>query len=140
MWNIAIVSRIFYIDEPELVIWTGSIDIYDENPLFNTITVKVFTVWAAFDLSFSSTKKSKLELLAKNKKVKSVDFWYQKELNNWVIKTIDTHEHIASEVLLINTNGNKNVYEYEIGISQLMDIYSWDFYSSDLKFDINLEY
>jgi hypothetical protein len=144
-WNTGVWERVFYIDQPELVVWSWSIDMWYVDSIWadfsDTVTITVLTVGAPFDLTFTNTTLPSYV-------PESIPAWngttglgYQQSPFSWTLSVINSNETIASEALLINTNGNKNTYTYNIQIGALIDIaqtageYIWD-----LKFDIDLQY
>jgi hypothetical protein len=144
-WNTATVERDFYIDEPELIVGSGSIDIGDVNHLWvnfsDTVTVQVLTVWAAFDLTFTNTTLLNYDTASIPTWDSSEGFWYQQVPYWGSLSAINTDQVIASQAELINTNGNRNSYTYDIQLWALVDILqAWGDYMWDLKFDINLNY
>lgn len=138
-------ERTFYIDEPELVIGSGSIYLgYVDNfgaDFSDTVTLIVRTVWAPFNLVFSNTTPPLYFPETIPTWDGSIGFWYQQSPFTSTISAINTNQVIGSEPLLINTNGNKNIYTYDIQMWALVDISqaAWE-YIWDLKFDIILQY
>lgn len=136
---------IFYIDEPEIIVWSWAIDVGTINHLTNTfsdtLSIEVLTVWAPFNLNF--TLSSTLDYVTES--IQSWDgnigLWYQQSPYNNTLSVINSNQPLASESLLINTNGNKNSYVYDIQVWAIIEALQagWD-YIWDLKFDIDFQY
>jgi hypothetical protein len=145
VWNTASVERDFYIDQPELIVGSGSIDIGYLNDVINTfsdtVTITVLTVWAAFDLTFSNTSLPTYSTGNIPNWDGSKWFGFEQFPFSGTLSAIWAPQTLTSQALLINTNGNRNSYTYDIQIGALIDItqtageYIWD-----LKFDIDLQY
>ncbi len=122
-----------YIDAPEFTVSTWMIDIWDLNHITNTfsdtVTVTVKTVWAWFDVYMNST--SPLEYW-----IEKIELW---DGTNWFgydpspyssnISNINTNQNIWSQSTNINTNGDKNIYTFDIKIWALIEAYqvSWEY-------------
>ena len=135
----------FYIDEPEFIISTPEIDLWDLSSLTNTfsdvVTVTVKTVWAPFDVTFTNTTSLTSIPNFLTPWNGSTGFWFEQSPFSWSIGPINTDQLIASETILINTNWDKNTYNYDIQLWALVEALqtAWE-YIWDLKFDIDLEY
>lgn len=135
----------FYIDQPEFIVWSGSIDIGSLSSLSNTfsdtVTITVKTVWAAFDVTMD--RSSAFTQWVEEIPSYNGTLWYgyQQTPYAWDISSILTNQNIATQAALINTNGNKNTYTYDIQIWALIDLEqaAWD-YMWNLDFGINLTY
>lgn len=143
--NTSTVARDFYIDEPELIIGSGAIDMWEINHLWtnfsDTVTLEVRTVWAAFDLTFSNSTLPSYSTESIPEWDGTEGYGYQQAPYSGSLSAIWTGQVIASQGELINTNGNRNSYSYDIQIWALVDILqAWGEYIGDIKFDIALEY
>lgn len=135
----------FYIDEPEFLVWSGSIDIGTLSPLSNTfsdtVTLTVRTVWAWFDVTMN--RSSILTQWLEEIPSYNGTVWYGFQQTPYTsnISPILTNQNIVTQAQLINTNWNKNTYTYNIQIWALIDLqqaagdYTWN-----LDFGINLTY
>jgi len=144
--NTTSTSVIFYIDEPEFIISTDTIDIWvldTLNPSFSdSVTIIVKTVWAAFNVSMNTSslpKKSVFEIPAWDG-----TNWYGFDLwpsYSWNINTMWNNEDISSQIAIINTDGNKNIYTYELKLWAIesINLAGWN-YEWYLDFDISLTY
>jgi hypothetical protein len=111
------------------------------NVFSNTVTITVKTVGAAFDVTMdrSSTFSEWWEEIPSYNG--ALWYGYQQTPYSSVISEIWISENIATQAILINTNGNKNTYTYDIQIWALIDLqqaagdYMWN-----LDFSINLTY
>ncbi len=144
--NTSSTGAVFYIDIPEFIISTGSIDIGWVNNLSpnfsNTVTVTVKTVWAAFNVFFNRNGTFDYGSLDSIPSWNSIEwYWYEASPFSGTINTIGLNETIASQVSNINVNGNKNTYTYDIKIWALVNEFqsAWD-YLWALDFWINLTY
>jgi hypothetical protein len=137
---------VFYIDEPELIISTWSLDIWFlENWItkFSTweLNITVKTVWAWFDVILNKTS----PLL--NWTIEIIDWnttewvWYDKNPYTSTINIINTNEIIATQAWSINIDWNKNTYIYSIKLWALIweEQAAWN-YNSDISFWIELNY
>lgn len=138
-------GAVFYIDEPEFTVSTPEINIWELNELSNTfsptVNVTVRTVGGAFNVTMD--RSSSLSYNSENipSYNGTVWYWFQQTPYTGVISEIWTSENIATQVALINTNGDKNTYTYDIQIGALVDIEqaAWD-YMGNLDFNIVLDY
>jgi hypothetical protein len=144
--NSASTWAVFYIDEPELIINTWSLDIWN---LENWITkfsdaefnISVKTVWAGFDLILNKTS----SLL--NWTIEIIDWnwiewvWYDKSPYTSTINLINTNEIIATQAWSINTNWEKNIYNYWIKFwAQIWEEQAAWNYIWDINFWLDLDY
>jgi len=136
IWNIYSTWAVFYIDEPELIISSWSLDIWD---IKNNITkfssselmVTVKTVWAWFDLLLNKDS-SISEWTAIITDWNWVNwFWYDELPYTSTIHFINTNEILATQAWSIDTNGYKNTYIYLINFwaiiwsEQIAWYYEW---------------
>lgn len=143
--NSSSTGAVFYIDEPELIVSTGSIDIGNINNLIesfsDTVTITVRTVGAPFTITLDRTSPFTEGI----ENIPSWDGieWYGYESEPFVntISPINTGEIIGSEIQNINMDGLKNTYTYNIKMWALTSEgqVSWD-YIWDLEFGIDLTY
>ena len=145
-WNSSSTWAVFYIDEPEIIISTWSLDIWNLQVWSNTFspldfTITVNTVWAWFDLIMN--KESALS----NWTVEIIDwnwadwFWYDKSPYTSTINIINNNEVLATQPPSINTDWNKNSYIYNINMWALIleEQEAWN-YSWNINFWIDLNY
>jgi hypothetical protein len=110
---------VFYIDEPEIIVSSGSLDIWDVNngvTKFSSgeLTVTVKTVWAWYNLILNKDS-SLTDWTVNISDWNGVDwFWYDKNPYTSSINLINTNEIIATQTWSININWNKNTYIYTI--------------------------
>ena len=136
---------VFYIDEPEFIIGSSSIDIGNVNSFWNnfsdSITITVKTIGAAFDVTMD--RSSLFEYTPETIPSWDGSLGYGYDLSPYTsnISAIGTNQLIATQVQNINTNGNKNTYTYGIKIGALVDIdqATWD-YEWFLDFWIDFTY
>jgi len=144
-WNTSFTQIIFYIDEPEFIVSTPEIDLWilsSENNVFSpTVTITVKTVGAWFDVTMDRSSPFSEWLDEIPSYNWSLWYGFQQTPYTSVIAEIGSSENIASEWSLINTNGNKNTYTYEVQIWALIDQQqsAWN-YIGDLDFNISLDY
>jgi len=119
VWNWNSTSTDFYIDEPELIVSSWTIDIWDINSWVTKfssweLNITVKTVWAWFNLILNKAN----TLIKWTVEIKDWNwinwFWYDKNPYTSTINLINTNEIIASQTWSINTNWNKNIYIYSI--------------------------
>ncbi len=147
MGNTWSISGVFYVDEPEFIVNTWSLDIWKIekwiakfSPLTFDLTVK--TVWAWFDVIFDQGT----TLTYGTAEVKTWD------LINWVFYNEDQdtlttnimssqYTIINTEPWSINTNWDKNTYIYSIKLWALAwsEQAAWD-YTLDTQFLLELDY
>jgi hypothetical protein len=138
---------VFYIDEPELIVSTGSLNIWtlptgvlDFSTAEITVTVK--TVWAWFDLQVSKDSN-----FSNGTGWVIIDWdglewvWYDLTPYSWTNLDFPGNETLATQVENINTDGNKNSYNYSLKIWNFIDQQqaAWN-YSMDLSFYIIINY
>lgn len=137
---------VFYIDEPELIVSSWSLDIWDiENWVtkFSSgeLTITVKTVWVWFDLILNKdTDLSEWTAIITD--WNGINwFWYDKWPYTSTINLINTNEILASEVENINVNWNKNTYNYTVKFWALVwpEQVAWD-YESLIRFWLDLNY
>lgn len=145
IWNTALSSSIFYIDEPELIISNSLVNIWNviaSTKVFSSdLNITVKTVWAPFNVILNkdwNVLNSSIEMTDWNW---TYWFWYDKSPYTSNISIINNNQVIASQWLLINTNWNKNVYNYslkfwtKVNNTQVAWNYSWK-----IKFTLQLSY
>lgn len=137
---------IFYTDEPELIISTGSLDIWALTPGSNSFsisdfTITVKTVWAWFNVILNNNT---------NLTTWTIDiinwngisgYWFEANPYTSTINLINSNQIIATQAGNINSDWNKNTYVYNINFWANIDWEqaAWN-YSSDIKFWLNLNY
>lgn len=138
-------SIIFYVDEPEFLVSTGTLDLGNINYMSNTfspsitLTVKTIGAWFSVAMNRSSNFTEGTE------NIPSWDWWtgygYQKTPYSGTLQNIAINESLAVQAKNINTNWDKNTYTYDIQIWALIDMQqqSWD-YEWNLDFNIFLDY
>jgi hypothetical protein len=146
IWNWTWTTTDFYIDEPEIIISSWSLEIWNLKAWiqkFSTwsLDITVKTVWAWFDLILnkdSSLTTWTIDILDWNW---STWVWYDKKPYSSTISIINNNEIIASETWSINTNWNKNIYIYSIKLWALIwkEQAAWN-YSMHVRFWLNLNY
>jgi hypothetical protein len=144
-WNISNKSIEFYIDEPQLIISTWSVNIWKLNDSSNSfapdITITVKTVWAPFRVKL---KKNQTLTHSNNSDFIPyydwiVWFWYDKN-KDWNLS--DYNDDIVwTESWSINTDWNLNTYTYTVKMWAIIDKLQagWD-YSWKIDFGIDLDY
>ena len=136
---------VFYIDEPEFIVGSGSIDIGNvdsfSNNFSDTVTITVRTVGAAFNVIMdrSSLLEYTPDIIPSWNG--SQGYGYDTSPYTGDISAIWTNELIAIQGENINTNGSKNIYTYDIKIWALVDMdqATWE-YEWFLDFGIELIY
>ena len=137
---------IFYVDEPEFMISTGSIDIgyvdHLNNAFSDEVMVTVKTVWAWFDVTMN-TPIPELDYIWE--KIWAWNwttwFWFDTPPYSSLLTLIWSNQNIWSESKSINIDGNKNTYEYKIKLWALVDsLQVWWDYEWKIDFWINLDY
>ena len=137
---------VFYIDEPELIISTWSLDIW---LLENWVTkfsswefvITVKTVWAWFQVILN--KDSALTEWT----VEIIDWnwiewvWFDQDPYTSTINLININEILATQAWSINIDWNKNSYIYSIKLWALIweEQAAWN-YSSNIKFWLDINY
>ena len=145
-WNISTNKEIiFYIDRPELLISTWSVNIWElnsnSNTFWDTLTVTVKTIWASFRVK-----------LKKNKALTQQNSWdiipyYDWTLWMWYDKNWDSNlsdfndDIILSDSWTLNTDWNLNTYTYTLKIWAIIDKLqvAWN-YEGKIDFWIELDY
>jgi len=135
----------FYIDIPEFIVSTPEINIWDFNSFSHvfspTVQITVKTVGAAFELTMNADN----NISSFGNNIWSYDnivwFGYQPTPFIGNISTIESDENIATQGAAINTNGDQNIYLYEIQLGGIIDSQqvAWE-YLGNIDFDINLQY
>ena len=145
IWNISSdYITTFYIDKPELIISTWSINIWTLNNTTNTfgdtITVTVKTIWAPFRVKLKKNQKltttNSDEIIYYNWNI-----WMGYDKNNdWNLFDYN-NDIILSSVENINTNWNLNTYTYTLKMWAIKEYQqaAWD-YSGKIDFGIELDY
>jgi hypothetical protein len=145
-WDPLYEETIIYIDEPEFLISSWSINMWNLSTTSNTyspeIIVTVKTLWAWFDLTLNKTS-----LMQNINLDEIVDWdwsqwvWYDKDPYSSSINTISTDELLFTEPANLNTSWDKNTYTYKLKIWSFItsEQQTWD-YQTHLSFGINLDY
>jgi hypothetical protein len=138
---------VFYIDDPEMIVSTWSLDIgllstgeLIISPWEIIITVK--TVWAWFDLILNKTSE-----MDEINWIEMIDWnwvtwiWYDTDPYSSSINTINTNEILVSNNLNVNINWEKNIHIYKLKIWSLIDYEqaAW-IYQASLDIGISLTY
>jgi len=136
---------VFYIDQPELLISTWSIDIgtldSGTNIFSDTVTVTVRTVGAGFDIYMNTTTLPTYSWVEIEHWDTTKWYWYDVAPFTWNISTMSVNQNIATQAANININGNKNVYTYDIRLWALIDgTEAWGNYDGLIDFWININY
>lgn len=144
--NASSTGAVFYIDEPEVIISTWSLDIWNIKPWEtkfseNEFTVTVKTVWAWFYLILN--KQSPLL----NWTIEITDwntvewFWYESSPYTSTINIINVNKVIATQVWSLNTDWEKNIYVYSLKLWALVweQQAAWN-YNWTIKFWVNFDY
>jgi len=144
--NIAFKSLIFYHDEPEIILSQSEIDIGDiwwntKNFSQDEFIISVKTLGAPFSLYMTQNNDMTSWLGIIEKRNGNEGFWYDQEPYTSNIKIINDGEQIGWALKNINTNGEKNIYEYKVKYGALVpdDQVAWQ-YQTTIKFSIILEY
>ncbi len=144
-WNLTSESTIFYVDEPTFTISHDTFNIGLVNAWSNTFsspaTLTVQTVWAWFDLTMNASPNlsySSYNILTWDG---STWFWYEQSPYVNTISTIVTDQNIATQAWVLNTNGERNTYTYNLKMWALVNIdqTSWE-YLWDVDFNIEFDY
>ena len=125
--NSALTGATFYIDTPEIIIGSGSIDIGTINhlsPNFSgTVTITVKTIGAAFNVVMNRAS----PLTEGTENIQSfsggIGYGYQSSPFSGSITAIGSNEILATQTQNINTNGLQNTYTYNIQIGALIEEY-----------------
>jgi hypothetical protein len=143
-WNISNTKElVFYIDNPQMIISTGSIDIWNVNDQTNTfaqdITITVKTVWTWFNVQLKKNQ----TLNSSTTFIPYYDWtiWVGYDKNkDW--RLFDYNDDIIwQEIENINTDWNLNTYTYTVSMWAIIEYQQawWD-YSWKIDFWINLDY
>ena len=137
---------VFYIDQPQFIISTGSLDIGTVNNVTNSfspeITITVKTVGAGFDVVLNKNT----TLTYSGETIPDWDgtigFGYDQDVYTGSISLIWVDENIGTQVASINTNGDLNTYTYKIKVGILINALeqAGGNYSGKIDFWINLNY
>ena len=145
VWNTSInYITTFYIDAPELIISTWSINIWelnnDSNTFWDTITITVKTIWAWFNVKL---KKNENLQLNSWEVIPYYDWtiwmWYDKN-NDWNLSDYND-DIILNDSWTLNTDWELNTYTYNLKIWAIISAQqmAWD-YSWKIDFLIELAY
>ncbi len=142
-WNSTSTWYILYIDKPEIIISTWSIDIWELNDSTNTfaqnIIITVKTIWSWFNVQL----KKNTQLTTWTDFIPYYDWslWFGYDKNkDWTL--FDFNDDIIwQEIKNINTNWNLNTYTYTVSLWAIIEYQQawWD-YSWKIDFWINLDY
>ena len=137
---------VFYIDEPELIVSTWSLDIWNLKAWVKTFSndeflITVKTVWAGYDLVIKN------DSILNYSWTQIIDWngseWYGYDKNPYssTISSVWTWVVLATEPQFINTNWDKNTYIYSIKLwaKVLEEQVAWN-YSWALEFTLDLDY
>lgn len=138
---------IFYIDELEFTISTGSVDIgalpYSTNYFSSDeLIVTIKTVGVPFEVTMNQDTNMIYDITEVIPNWNgSTGFGYEEEPYSGTINTIITDTFIGSWALFVNTNGDKNTYTYKIkfGANIEYEQSPWDYISS-LSFNLTTSY
>lgn len=142
IWNLAEEEIVFYIDKPELIVSTWSVDIWTINNTNNNfapdIVVTVKTIWAPFQVILQRNQAlSDIEIIPYHNGTNG--FWYDKN-NDGNLNNFDD-DIIGQEALNINTDWNLNTYTYYVkmwAITSLEQV-AWN-YEAQIDFWLELGY
>ena len=139
---------VLYMDIPELIINTWSLDIWTISSWAlsfsqDEIIVTVKTIWAWFNVQFSkdSTFDDGLwNIIIDWDWFKWV--WYDKNPYSWTNLHINNNPTLGTQIKNINTNWTKNTYTYNIKIWTLIDDEQQPAgdYTTNISFYLNLTY
>lgn len=145
-WNGDFREREFYIDEPELNVSTGNINIWNiSTPWVNNfspnVVLTVKTVWTPFNLILNKD----WNLTYNSIQIQNWNWvnwvWYEKTPFTNNINLINNNEIIATQATNLNTSWEKNTYIYTIRLwtnitqEQAAGRYLWS-----IKFSLELDY
>jgi len=135
----------FYIDQPEFIIGSGSIDIGDIHSVNETfsgdVPITIRTVGAGFDITMNNSTDLSYLTETIGWWNGTTGYWFDQDPFSGTISPTSTGTVIWSEVQNINTNGEKNTYIYNIRFWALVDPeqvageYEWT-----IDFDIDFTY
>lgn len=145
-WNTWSTSLVFYVDQPEIIVSTWSLNIWTlivGSNKFSTdeITVTVNTVWAPFNIIMNKTS------MIENNSFELIDYnwskwvWYDDFPYTSTITKVNTNEVLWTQTWSININWLRNTYTYKIKMWAFIDnLQAWWNYQTNLSFWINLDY
>ncbi len=135
----------FYIDIPEFIISTPEIALgslwYVSATFSPTVTVTVRTVWAWFDVTMNMWN----DLESGSESIPDWDgssgFGYESAPFTNSVSTIGSNQNIATQWVVLNTNGDKNTYTYDIQLWALIELeqIAGD-YTGQIDFNIDFDY
>jgi len=144
-WNQSNKSIEFYIDKPQLIISTGSINIWKlndtNNTFWDTLTVTVKTIWAPFRVKLQKnqqlTHSNNSDFIAYYDW--SIWMWYDK--NNDGNLSDFNDDIILSDTWNVNTDWELNSYSYTLKMGAIIDkLQAWWDYTWKINFNIELDY
>jgi hypothetical protein len=137
---------IFYVDQPEIIVSTWSLDMWNL-PVWSTkfstweITVTVNTVWAPFQVIMNKTQMVEWHSFQLDDWNWAKWVWYDKFPYSSSITMMNTDELLWSQSGSINVNWLRNSYTYKIKMWALIDnLQAWWNYQANLSFWLNLTY
>jgi hypothetical protein len=146
-WNSSSTGAVFYIDRPEIIVSTWTLNMGYLSPNVNNfssdeITITVKTVWAGFQVVLN-----KSSIMSNWSWSQIIDWnwvkwlWYDKFAYSGTISTINTNEVLWTQSWSININWALNTYTYKIRMWALIEAeqVNWT-YSTNLNFWLNLTY
>ena len=145
-WNISdYYVNTFYVDRPQLIISTGSINIWKlndtTNTFWDTLTVTVKTIWAPFKVKLQKNQ----ELTHSNWSDfipyydGSIWMWYDKN-NDWSLSDYND-DIILSDSWTLNTKWDLNTYTYTLKMWAIIEqLQAWWDYTWKINFNIKLDY
>jgi len=133
----------FYIDKPELIISTWSVNIWELNDTTNTfgdtITVTVKTIWAGFRVKLKKNETLTYDTDTISYYDWSLGFGYDKN-DDWNLSDFND-DVIMQEVENINTSWNLNTYTYTLKTWAIINTQqSAGDYTGKINFGIELDY
>lgn len=145
LWNWNYMERIFYIDEPELIISNSEVNLWNLNIWNNNFSpdliVTVKTIWTPFDLLLNKENSLSYNSIQIQDWNWINWFWYDKNPFTNNINIINNNQIITSQTTNINTSWEKNTYIYTIklwaDISEEQAAWS---YLWNIKISIQLNY
>mgnify|MGYP005620631597 CR=1 FL=1 len=136
---------VLYIDKPLFHVGTGEIDIgnitsFSEN-FSSTVTLKVETVGASFEVLMNR----KNDLAYNSQSIESFDgstgYWYRPAPLSGNIQTIATDQVVSSQASNINSNGDRNIYTYELQLWAIVEaLQASGDYQGNIDFSIQFQY
>ena len=143
--NQATESTTFYVDQPEFIVSTPTIDIWAleewTTKFSDEVTLTVKTVWAWFNLTMNQSSDLSYWISTIIPWDTTSWVWYDPSPYSSTISTISTDQNVATQSSVINTDWNKNTYTYTLKMWALIEHLqnAWD-YSWDIDFTIDLDY